>query len=262
MSLITSNRQYLLGRGEIVINLLDDNGDPTGEQLLGNCPGFTTTSATTQFKHQSAMVASRVTDLTRNVSTEVSAQITCDDISNQALAMFLAGVISSVTQAATPVTGEHVVAHPGREYQLGATAANPIGVRNVSSITVKDSAGTTTYVNNTDYKIDAAKGRVAILEGGAIDEGDDIQFGYTPAAGSKTRIVAGEAPTIIGSLRFIPDNASGENRTLFIPEATFSASGDLAWITEEELASITIAVGVSKKNSTTGLLYIDGELVA
>lgn len=262
MSLITSNREYVLGRGEIYIDLFDEDGLPTGEQLLGNCPGFTTTSATTQFKHQSAMVASRVTDLTRNVSTEIASQINCDDISNQALAMFLAGVISSISQAATPVTGEHVIAHLDREYQLGATAANPIGIRNVTGITVKDATAATTYVLHDDYEVDATNGRVAILSTGDISEDDDIQFGYTPVAGSKTRIIAGEAPTIIGSLRFLPDNASGENRTLFIPEATFSASGDLAWITEEELAAITIAVGVSKKNSTTGLLYIDGVVVA
>jgi hypothetical protein len=262
MSLITSNREYLLGRGEIYINLLDANGDPTGEQLLGNCPGFTTGVAITQFKHQSAMVASRVTDFTRNTSTDISSSINCDDISNQALAMFLAGVISSVSQAATPVTGEHVIAHLDREYQLGATAANPIGIRNVTGITVKDATAAATYVLNTDYTVNAANGRVAILSTGGIAEDDDIQFGYTPVAGSKTRIVAGEASTIIGSLRFLPDNASGENRTLFIPEATFSAEGDLTWITEEELAAITITVGVSKKNSTTGLLYIDGEVVA
>lgn len=257
----THSNSYKFGRGKIYIDIFDDAGAKTGERFLGNCPGFTLTVASDKFEHFSSTSGLRKKDLTVTIQVNFSAKITCDDVSNENLALFLGGAVESVAQSATPVTGEHVTVKTGYEYQLGATASNPMGVKNVSSVTVKDATAVTTYVANTDYKVDTATGRVYIIAGGGISDDDDVQFGYTPTAGTKTRISTGDSAGLVGALRFIADNAYGENQDCYIASATFAASGDLPFITDNDIAKFDIDVGVNEKDSSTPQIIIDGALV-
>jgi hypothetical protein len=128
--------------------------------------------------------------------------------------------------AATPVTGELRGVLPGRQYQLGATAANPLGVRNVSAVTVKNEAGTTTYAAGTDYNVDLETGRVQILEGGTIVAGK-VQFGYTPVAATFESVKSGGKAELTGALRVVSDNAAGGNRDWYLPKVTLTLAAGL-----------------------------------
>lgn len=261
LPLNTHTYSYVFGRGKIYIDLFDTSGNKTGERFMGNCPGFTLTVASEKFEHFSSTSGLRKKDLSVVTSVNFNAKITCDDVSGANLALFLGGDVTSVSQVATPVTGEAIVVKDGYEYQLGSTAANPMGVKNVSSVTIKDATEVTTYVLNTDYTLDTASGRFSIIPAGAIADGATIHAGYTPAAGTKTRVTSGDTGSNTGAVRFIADNATGENRDCYIASASLAASGDLPLITEGDIAKFDLDVGVNEKDSNTPQIIIDGALV-
>jgi hypothetical protein len=261
LPLNTHTNSYVFGRGKIYIDLFDTGGNKTGERFLGNCPGFTLTVASEKFEHFSSTSGLRKKDLSVVTSVNFNAKITCDDVSSDNLALFLGGDVASVSQVATPVTGEAIVVKRGCEYQLGSTSSNPMGVKPVSSVTIKDVTEVTTYVLNTDYTLDAATGRFALTSGSAILDGATIHAGYTPTAGTKSRVSSGDTGSNTGAVRFIADNATGENRDCYIASASLAASGDLPLITEGDIAKFDIDVGVNEKNSSTQQIIIDGALV-
>lgn len=252
---------YVFGRGKIYIDLFDSSGKLTGERFLGNCPGFTLNVATDKFEHFSSTSGLRKKDLTVVTSVNFNATINCDDVGADNLALFLGGGVTSVSQAATPVTGEAITVSTGCEYQLGATALNPMGVKNVTAVTVKDDTDTTTYAEGTDYALDAATARIAILKGGAITDGATVNVGYTPTAGTRTRVTTGATGSNAGAVRFIADNAVGENRDCYIASASLAASGDLPFITDNDVAKFDLDVGVNELDSSTPQIIIDGQLV-
>ncbi len=261
MPLGNHSNTYVFGRGELYVDLFDGNGAKTGERFLGNCPGFTLNIESEQFEHFSSTGGLRKKDLTVTLSVNFNAEINCDDVSAENLALFLGGSVSTITQSATPVTNEAIVVNQGRDYQLGASGSNGFGVQNVGSVVVTDVAGTTTYVLNTDYRLNAAKGRIHILPGGAITDGTTIHVDYTPTAGTFTRVASGGTGSQTGAIRFISDNAAGPNRDLYIASASLAPSGELPLITEDELASFTLAVGINERDSSTPQIEVNGRLV-
>lgn len=257
----THSNNYTFGRGKIYIDLFDNSGNKTGERFLGNCPGFTLSVSTDKFEHFASTSGLSKKDLTVTTSVNFNAKLSCDDVTNENLALFVGGDVADVTQSATPVTGEAIKVKAGYEYQLGATALNPMGVKNVSAVSIKDVTDTTTYVAGTDYKLDAATGRFSIVAGGAITDGSEVHAGYTPTAGKRKRVTSGASGSNAGAVRFIADNAVGENRDCYIASAALAASGDLPFITEKDLAKFDLDIGVNEKDSNTPQIIIDGELV-
>lgn len=261
LPLNTHTNNYIFGRGKVYVDLFDTNGALQGERFMGNCPGFTLSVSTDQFEHFSSTGGLRKKDLSVVTQITFAGKITCDDVSVENLALFLGGDISTVTHTATPVTGEAHTVNAGYEYQLGASGANPMGVKNVGSVTIKDATEVTTYVLNTDYKLDTATGRFSVIAGGAITNGSIIHAGYTPVAGSLKRVSTGDSGSLYGAIRFIADNAVGENRDCYIASAALASSGDLPFITDNDLASFELSIGVNEKDSSTPQIIIDGELV-
>jgi hypothetical protein len=265
LPLVTHVKQYTFGKGKLYVGLFGDDGNPVGERYLGNCPGFGLTVATTKFEHNSSTEASAKKDLSVVTGVNFNATINTDDMTPENTALFLGGTVSTITVSATPVTAEMHTVATGYEYQVGATntGESSIGITSaVASITVKDSAGTTTYVLNTDYKTDPATGRIYIMPTGAIDDGDIVQFGYTPVAGTKTRVTTTSTGSVYGSVRFVADNTFGVNNNLFISSASLSGTGDRPFITDNALAAFAIDVGINEKDSATPQVIIDSPLAA
>lgn len=261
LPLNTHKNDYVFGRGKIFIDVFGPAGEKVGERFLGNCPGFTLTVATEIFEHFSSTSGLRKKDLSVVTSVNFNAAITCDDVSTDNLALFVGGSAATINQSATPVADEPHTVRAGLEYQIGATDANPMGVRKVSAATIGSEDGGTTYVAGTDYVIDLDKARFSPLAGGSIADGDVVNVSYTPTAGTIKRVTSGAAGSLTGAVRYIADNAVGENRDCYIASAALSASGDLPFITENELAQFELAVGVNEKDSNTPQIIIDGELV-
>ncbi|XXQ55619.1 hypothetical protein ACA040_004337 [Xenophilus aerolatus] len=261
MSIQHVEDQYLISRGDVYFDPFDDAGNLTGEIELGNCPGVTITIATEKAEHFSSRTGLRQKDMSIVVQVDRTGKLTCDNFSPANAALWLSGLHEKKSQANTPVTGEVREVMPGRLYQLGATPANPLGVRNVTAVSVKNDDGTTTYQAGTDYNVDLETGRVQIIEGGAIAAGE-VQFGYTPAAGTFDAVKSGGKSELQGALRVVSANATGGNRDWYLPKVTLAPSGDLALIAEgTDVVTMEFDLEVLK-GANTEAIYCNGRPVA
>lgn len=261
LPLNTHTNQYVFGRGKLFVNKYS-GGVYQGRRYIGNCPGFTLNVESEKFEHFSSTGGLRVKDLTVTISVNFNAQIVCDDVQNENLALFVGGTVSDLTQSATPVTNEAIVVNKGYHYQLGLVGNNKVGVREVSSVTITNTAGTTTYVLDTDYSLDADSGMFYVIPGGAITDGQTVHCDYTAAAGDRVLITSGSSGAIDAEIFFVADNASGDNRDLRIPLASIAPSGDVPFITEDDIGQMTFDLGISAFNTSTAQIYIAGQNIA
>lgn len=253
--------EYVIARGRVYFDPYDANENLTGEIDLGNCPGVTITISTEKKDHYSSQTGLRQKDKTWNLQVDRTGTLRCDNFTPSNAALWLSGTSEKKTQSATPVTGEVRAVIPGRQYQLGATPANPLGVRNVTAVTVKNEAGTTTYIAGTDYNVDTKTGRVQIIEGGAITAGN-VQFGYTPVAATFESVKSGAKAELTGALRIVSDNPDGANRDWYLPKVTLTPSGDLGLIAEGD-DNVVMEFGLEALKPANGeAIYCDGRPVA
>lgn len=260
LPLNTHTNQYVFGRGRIFFNRRI-SGVFQGRKFLGNCPGFTLNVESETYTHKSSTSGIATTDLTLVRSVDFGGEITCDDVQTDNLAFLLAGTKSTITQSATPVTNEAIVVRKDAHFGLGVSSGNPMGVRDVSSVVVTNVAGSTTYVLDTDYKLDAASGMIYIITGGAITNGQTIHVDYTATAGDRELVASGDSGAIEGELFFFADNAGGgDNRDLRLPLCSLAPNGDIPFITEDEIASFSFTIGVSTLDASTAAVYVGGRL--
>lgn len=257
-----TTNQYLISRGRVYFDPYDANEQLTGEIDLGNCPGVSITISTEKKDHFSSQTGLRQKDATWLLQVDRTGKISCDNFSPANAALWLAGTSTTKSQVATPVTDEERTVLQGRQYQLGATALNPLGVRNVTAVTLAPAAGGTAYVAGDDYNVDLATGRVQIIEGGAIANNSAVKFGYTPVAASFESVQSGGKAELTGALRIVSDNAAGGNRDWYLPKVTMSPSGDLSLIAEGDDV-VTMEFDLEALKPANGeAIYCDGRPIA
>jgi len=246
----------VLGAGKLYFDAEDANGSKIGERYLGDTPGFEVevTTESVETWDSDGQTAQKLL----NVATKVTrmANIVCQHISNENLALFALGDVSTKAQTSTPVADEPLTVKQGYWYQLGVSASNPTGVRNVSSVTVTGSGGTPTHTVDTDYELDLAMGRIYIVVGGGIADDADILVDYTPAANSRTQVITSSAAAKFGALRFIADNTNGANRDFYAPRVQLKPNGTLAMKSRD--ASMQMGFQCEFLKTSLEALYVDG----
>lgn len=147
--------QYIFGRGRAFIGLKDANGVSEGLRPLGNAPDYKITVKANLFQHDSAESGLSENDFTYPTKVTRDSSLTVDNITDPNLALAIAGNLKKFIQSATSVTGEVISKIAvGRHYQIGKTAANPSGVRKVSSVTIAlAQAGAASRVSSTPYVV-------------------------------------------------------------------------------------------------------------
>ena len=253
--------EYLIARGRVYFDPYDAQENLTGEIPLGNCPDIKISISSEKWEHFSSEEALREKDGGGVIQVNRSGGISCDNFSPSNAALWLSGTHEKKTQAAGTVADERRGVIPGRQYQLGATAANPLGVRNVTGISVQSSDGATTYVAGDDYNVDPETGRVQILEGGAIVAGE-VTFGYTTVAGSYDSVRSGGKAELTGALRVVSNNATGGNRDWYLPKVSLSPNGDLQLIAEGTDPVVMEFEMEVLKSANAEAIYCDGRPVA
>lgn len=258
MALIYAKNQYTIPRGRVFFNPINSATDEyLGELYLGNCPSFGISIETEKAEHYSSETGLREKDASVVLEVKRSGSLTCDNMSMSNVALFLSGSTGTVTQTAGTVTDEAIKVLPGRYYQLGLAPATPVGARNVSAVLVKSGAGATTYVAGTDYMLDAARGTLQILVGGAIVAGS-IKVTYTRAAITWEGIRSGSSGELVGALRVVSDNATGANRDFYMPRVSLVPSGELPVIADgTDFASMQFDADVLKPANGEAI-YVDG----
>lgn len=234
------SKNLTVARGKILFAKFKPGTQIPGPYLeLGNCPEFTFARNQDFLDHFSSQIRGVATrDERIPISTQMTATITCDDISNTNMAYWFLSETTTVTQTALTAqteTFEDVL--PGCIVQLGQTNARPAGFRKVTVSSVTSTGGSpTTYDVNDDYVVDADLGLITILEGGAITSGSDIIVTFNVAVASHTQIAAGST-MVEGALKFISFNAVGPDADIYIPRATVEPNGDLSLLSDPQSPS-------------------------
>lgn len=244
-------KKYTLGKGEVYF---DKDGE--GERYIGNTTVFNITIESETLDHFDSDQGIRTKDDSVVLEVNRTGTITTDNISKENLALFLMADMLTITQTATPVVDEAINdVKQGRFYQLGKTTGNPQGVRGVTAVTV--SVGATPAVLNTDYTLDAALGRIYIIEGSSvITEGADLDVDYTPVANTRNRIATNNNASLSGSLRFIAKNPKGDQNDWYMPQVTLRPEGDFA-LKGDEWIVMNFAVEIGAPTGQSAI-YVDG----
>jgi hypothetical protein len=245
----------VLGRGRLYFSRFADGTFTPGlEKFFGNVPSVQVSQANTKLDHYNSTQGLKVKNRSVTLQNDMTGTFSTDNVNKDNLALWFLGVNTKETVVApAPVVGEPHVAELGAFIQLGASAQDPQGLRNVSAVAVKNGAAAITAAGN--YEVDLVKGRIYI-EPDATDilDGDALAIDYTPSAGT-SQIVVASGTMIYGQLRFISDNPIGSNKDYFFPYVQITSSGNLDLIADTWQAA-TFAFEALKLNDATERLYI------
>jgi hypothetical protein len=221
----------MLGRGKIFgdrLSLVSGVYIKTGEFDLGNCTALQISpKATTKEKFESMDQASSL--YARAVIQQThTIKITGDEYSLFNLMNTLMG-----SQGSINVTGATVSGTPGE-----TVTSNPQGgawyslqFRQVSAVTLK--LGATTLVAGTDYTLDATRGRIYIIPGGAGVGVGTLTAGYTYATYQFNTVRGGTASSVDMYLRFIGNPVQGPTFEGEFWHVQFTPNGDLGFIADD-----------------------------
>jgi hypothetical protein len=245
VSLNTEAKNYVIGRGSMFFAELKADGTLGGERPIGNTTDFAISVTSETLKHYDSSHGMRTQDREVPVQIDYAANYTTDDVNTKNLAALLLGdaeiaTVSAVTGATETLTD----IEQALVYQLGMSATNPAGVQQVSNVVVKSADDVTTYVLTTDYTVDAALGRITIVDGGGIADGADLHITYDIAATSQKR-VSSSGTTVEGALRFLADNPEGDDVDYYLPSVKLSPNGDFQIKSENDWTKMPMKVSVS-----------------
>lgn len=259
MSLAPLIKDYTIPKGKVYFAPDDVSGNQTShERFLGDCSNFTYSVETEKIEHTSSTGGMGEVDDTTFIRVLRSSALTMDSLDDDNRALFTIGQVATISQTSDSVTDEAVSgALQGREYQLGQSM-NVTGVRGISNVVVTSNSGATTYDVTDDYTVDAALGRIYIVEGGAISDDTDLEVDYDYASNARSQVSSNQSTSLVGTLRIIADNPKGANRDHFFPKAEMGPSGELPLVGEEyQTADFDVSIQ-SRGGSVASQVYIDG----
>ena len=259
-----SNKNYTLPSGEVYFGRFTPGTRAVANDAdiyLGNTPELTLTADSDTLDHYDADAAARYKDDSVILESNRTGTLTCDHISPMLLAMLFGGEHVTTTQA--PITDAEQTftgVRKGGRYQVGRTAANPAGVRGLTSATLA-LADDTPLVLNRDYTIDLATGGIVFLAGSELIEDDnttDVTVTYSSAVSEYHTIVSGDAPQIEGRLTYIAKQNKGAKFDYVMPFVTLRPDGDFALKGNDEWQVASFALEVLKLDDQTAQVYING----
>ncbi len=123
-----------------------------------------------------------------------------------------AATLETLTAGTTAVVDEAVV--------LTAVVWTVLAHEVVSSVVVKNTAGTTTYTENTDYVVDYQTGRVRRISGGAITDGQTVNVSYSYATSAAKRYWHGGKTTVTAkAMTFTHTRPNGKYVKIYFAKA-------------------------------------------
>ncbi|MBB5985932.1 hypothetical protein [Sphingobium lignivorans] len=248
----THNDNLTLGRGQLWFK----KDGMSGFRFLGNAPAFNINVTSEKLPHYRSTRGIREKDRDIVVQTNRTSTLQLEDISEENLALYLLGSTSEIAQTSATAQSETFTdVNLGGLYQVGATTANPTGIRKLSNFVLKK--GATTLVLNTDYEVDLDRGTFEVLAtSSTVDEGDDLTAEFDRAAIKRKQTVSG-SNSAAGEIKFVAFPAEGEPRDFLMPSATISPNGEFALIAENTLQSIPLTVEIQTKGNLSAI-YCDG----
>lgn len=247
--MVMKKDEMALFAGDVFLAEYDATTDALGgERGIGHVPSFAISApAITEIEEKGAgrddfgeTIFTMVTEIAQE------AKITSKSMNRKNLAMEMFGEDSVYTQEAgnNTATPADVTAY--------IDLWSPLGKRNLDPSmppVVKDDSDATTYVENTDYKIDYQAGRIKPLAGQAITEADVLHVGSTWLETTGYNVKANLKTDAEYFLRLVgTDKANGLKCEVIIKRCKIKPAGDIAWIMNE-LKVIELTVTMLKVGS-------------
>lgn len=161
------------------------------------------------------------------VKKPAEVNITLDDLDKDNLALVFLGATSAVSVTGATVTDEVLIGYKDKILQTAK--------RHISSVVLTDSAGTTTYVLNTDYQItDAKLGLIKVLAAGAITDAQSLKIDYTYGSFTSSKVAGGTNANII--MRVLFDGVNQADQSLAVVnvwEAVLSPTSGVDFLADD-----------------------------
>ena len=257
-------KDYLLGRGCLMLAELDANDQPLGYRILGNAPSFTMTGEEEVLEHFSSKEGVRAKDAEVSVSKDVNWTCELDEINWQNLALFFSGDASETkTNAAKAgITEWQLVPDGGIEVELNylifdSSGNRAMGITGTNALVVATTNATpVTLTEGTDYEVDADLGAFFLLDTApvqtAITNGEGLTVAMTADASvnelDDVTILSGSTANV--ALTFKGENPQDNNKVYVaeINKTKAKADGDLSLIQESDWTVIPLN-GAAEKSS-------------
>lgn len=232
MSKNVNGQELLLGRGKVYLARFVAGVRSKEELFLGNVLAFELTPSVEKIQAKDFTTAASPTIASDTTGQTQQLRMQCQQFNLDTLALAFGGQVGALAQSSGgPITNEAIAdVVQGRFYQVGGVVTPK---RNLTSVTVTGASGTPTYVLNTDYELDAVRGRVYIIPGGGIADGTDIEVDYSFTAATNKKVGAGLEPEVLSFIRFVGDNKRGKNLEIQVWRVNLSSTGAVPFIGEE-----------------------------
>lgn len=252
------DNNYTLGRGKLYFDQFAPNSKISlgGERYIGDTNTVNMNSTIERLDHYSNDYSNRVKDRSAVVQDDRSGTFNTENISIDNVAMLFGTAAQVVSQTAqTNLVHNIPAAKRDRYFRIGATAAAPQGVRNLTSVAVTKGGTPVAAANN--YELDLLNGSIYIFPNATgINDGDALVVTYAVGAASKSTIVDGKS-NVWGALRYVSDNAEGAyTEQYFWPYVMLSPDGDYA-LKGDTWRGIGMNIDVLKLNDATQRVYVD-----
>lgn len=114
------------------------------------------------------------------------------------------------------------------------------------------------YTLGTDYDVNLDMGMITILEGAAIEAGDDIEITGSQRAASRDRVISG-TEAIEGAMMYVANNPKGKNFDYYMGYINIRPNGDYA-LKGDEWQQIPFNLDINKPRAAAAIL-MDGRPV-
>jgi hypothetical protein len=149
----------------------------------------------------------------------------------------------------TNIVGLTAVAPGTGGNSIGLTETVAAAGFTVSGATLSGGSASGVIGETDNYSVDAARGRVTVLDGApGISDDDTIEIAYDIAVGG-FNLVVDEENQVEGRLRFLADNPRGTNKDYFWPRVKLTPAGEFA-LKGETWQTITFNMEVLQPQET------------
>ncbi|MBF0555039.1 MAG: hypothetical protein HQK96_10875 [Nitrospirae bacterium] len=192
-------KSYTLGNGTVMFKPVGgDNFTP-----FGNAPDFKIGMKIEKKEHYSSESDVSLKDAEVITKTEGTGSFSLDEPNILNLTKyFLGDAATSSSQTHGTVTATDVTAVFDSYVQLGKIE--------VSKVVVKDTTGTTTYVEGADYTVVKGQGLLMALSTWSITDNQALKVSYDYAAVTTQTGNAAQLPSVTGHIWFVGNPSTGE----------------------------------------------------
>jgi len=207
------------GGGKLYIEPFVDgvlNGKRT---YFGITENVNLTTEVSYLEHKNTETSVTKTDKKLQKSVGATLSFATAEISIPMLARAYGGKITQKVQTAQVATAVTLAS-------VSIGAFYEIGFYKITTLVVKDSTDATTYVEGTDYSVDAGSGIIEILEGTTIVDGSALNLTVTADAYTGSLMAGLKGDALEARLVFISDPLAGKRFKYTFKKVSINASGD------------------------------------